>query len=244
MKPAQLKRLTLAFAVAGLTAAGGAHADVLTTDVASQGIGTGLNFTFNLNNVNQSRTVGTFAVENLTTGSSFLAFCADILTTINNLEITQVNAGGVAFDAVSNPSFFNSSVANDVQALFDQRYGSLNLSDNSQTAAFQISLWEIIHDNADKTIGGGDLVWDVPQADPNGALKTDVLTTAGTWLANLADPTPANSFDLTVWQTAAGAPESQPYIQASLPSNGVPVPGTLALGLASLVGFGVVRRRR
>ena len=244
MKSAQLKRLTLAFAAAGLMAAGSAHADVLTTDLASQGIGTGLNFTFSLNGTNESRTVGTFAIDNLTTGTSFLAFCADILTPISNLEITQVNPGGLAFDAVSNLTFFNGAVGNDVQALFDQRYGSLDLTDNTQTAAFQISLWEIIHDNADKTVGGGDLVWDIPQADPNGVLKTNVLATAGDWLANLAAPTTENSFDLTVWQTAAGVPESQPYIQATVPSNNVPVPGTLALGMAGLLGLGLLRGRR
>ncbi|MCB1914191.1 MAG: hypothetical protein KDG52_00515 [Rhodocyclaceae bacterium] len=244
MKSAQLKRLTLVFATAGLMAAGSAHADLLTTDLASQGLGTGLNFTFNLNGDNLSRIVGTFDVTNLTTGSSFLAFCADILTPIHNLEISQVNPGGIEFDAISNLTFFNGTVGNDVQALFDQRYGSLDLTDNTQTAAFQISLWEIIHDNADKTIGGGDLIWDVPQADPSGALKTDVLTTAGIWLAGLSDPTVDDTYDLTVWQPVAGAAESQPYIQASLPSSSVPVPGTLALGLASLIGFGVVRRRR
>ena len=242
MKSAQLKRLTLVFATAGLMAAGSAHSDNLVTDINSQGIGSGLSFGYTFDGTHTNRTVGTFDVTNTTAGTSFLAFCADILTDVAGTAVV-----GQEFEAVSTLTFFSTAVGNDVQALFDQRYGLLDLADNAQTSAFAISLWEIIHDNGDKTTGSGSLIWDNPQDGSSPdivAIKNGVLATADQWLSSLADPTVEDTYDLTVWQTAASGAESQPYIQASLPSSSVPVPGTLALGLASLIGFGVVRRRR
>ena len=236
---ARLRTTAIAIAMGAMLVSGGARADALTTEATSLGISTGLNFDVTIGGTAQGRTAGSFDVTNLDTGTSFFAFCADILQSVSSQELSIVNPTGLEFTATSTLLFTGSaSETQNVQALFDQRYGALNLTSQVDTAAFQIALWELIDD--DGALGTGNVVWGTAAA---ASAQETALAVASDWLANLSDPTADDTYDLTVWETLTD-PLSQPYIQATLAQTGnVPEPGTLLLGLAGLAGLGYMRRR-
>ena len=179
------------------------------------------------------RTAGSFNITNNDTGTSFAAFCADISTGISPFALV-----GLEYDKLAAASFITDPTKlQNVQSLYDQRYGTLDLTSKINTAAFQISLWELLDDG---NLGTGNVMWSAT-ADAD---KSSALAMAGNWLTNLSDPTATDTYDLNVWSRGTRDPNSQPYIQASLiPTGNVPEPGTLLLGLAGLAGIGMMRRK-
>jgi MYXO-CTERM domain-containing protein len=214
----KLKRCILGLAVGGLFAASCAHADTL----VNPGAPNGLAFNFN-NPAASSDVLGSFTVNNTTTQSSFVAYCLEVL---QNISTT----------AVYTSSIFNNA---DVQALYDQRYGSLATAGSPariQQAAFQIALWEILD------TGNVSRATALTTGSVNGwtPFEQQALTLAGSWLTTLVDPTPGvNTYTLTRWSNGP----AQDLLQATLRTQAVPLPSTLLLGLAGLLGLGAVRRQ-
>ena len=233
MKTAHVKASALAAALAATLFAGAAQADSLTTDFNSLGLGTGLIFDVTIGGNAVQRSAGSFNITNNDTGTSFAAFCADISTGISPFALV-----GLEYDKLAAASFITDPTKlQNVQSLYDQRYGTLDLTSKINTAAFQISLWELLDDG---NLGTGNVMWSAT-ADAD---KSSALAMAGNWLTNLSDPTATDTYDLNVWSRGTRDPNSQPYIQASLiPTGNVPEPGTLLLGLAGLAGIGMMRRK-
>jgi hypothetical protein len=223
----KLKRSILGLAVGGLFAVSCAHADTLTNPGAANGLA------FNFNNPAASSDVlGSFAITNTTTNSSFLAYCLEVLQNISS-------------PAVYTSSLFNNQ---DVQALFDQRFGGLAAAGQPrrvQEAAFQITLWEILDTgnvNRATALTTGNLNGWAPAdtTPPDQGLEQQALTLAGTWLTTLADPTPGvNTYTLTRWSN----PNAQDLVQATLTTQTIPLPSTILLGLLGLAGLAAVRRQ-
>ena len=173
MKTAHVKASALAAALAATLFAGAAQADSLTTDPSSLGLGTGLIFDVTIGGNAVQRSAGSFNITNNDTGTSFAAFCADISTGISPFALV-----GLEYDKLAAASFITDPTKlQNVQSLYDQRYGTLDLTSKINTAAFQISLWELLDDG---NLGTGNVMWSAT-ADAD---KSSALAMAGNWLTN------------------------------------------------------------
>lgn len=212
----KLKSCAIGLAAAGLFSMSAAHADTLD----SLGAVGGLAFDWNIDGSPLTATVGRFDVDNQTTSDSFIAYCLEV---IQGLDVP---------DDYTASAFSNAGL----QALYDQRFASVDT--RVEEAAFQIALWEIL-DDSDLTTG--QLTGWAPgddAANPDFALEVEALALTEDWLANLADPSAGNDWNLTAWRSDT----SQDLISAT-PSETVPVPSSLLLGLTGIFGLAALRRR-
>ncbi len=126
------KKSAVALAAVGLFASASAQADslVLEQDINS------LAFTVNVGGQQDDVVAGVFNVDNLTTGGSFLAFCFELL---QGVGVGSLTPPGLEFTAAS-------AVNANTQMLFNQSYATLDFTDASALAGFQIALWETLDD--------------------------------------------------------------------------------------------------
>lgn len=215
------KKSAVALAAVGLFASASAQADSL---VIEQDINA-LAFTVSVGAMQDDVVAGVFNVENLTTGSSFLAFCFELLQ-------------GVGVGALTPPGleFTAGNVVNaNTQALFNQSYATLDLTDASALAGFQIALWETLDDGNLTTGTYKNWVGDT------GSFEEDLaLLVAETFLDNITLGVPGTgNYKLTTWLNG----NSQDLIQAT-PGTTVPEPTSMLLGALGLAGMAAVRRRK
>ena len=215
-----LKKAALALAAAGLLASAPAHADTLAMELDINSL---MGFKVDVNGTG-TKTVdtGVFNVSNATTGSSFLAFCYELLQGVN------VNAlNGMTFS----PS---SVIPGAVQTLFNQSYAEVHFDNAVEVAGFQIALWETLDDNNLNT--GALSNW---AGATNSADEGDALFNAEIFLDRVVSGgANTGNYQLTVWQS----PDSQDVIQAS--AAAIPEPTSLMLGALGLAGLSLVRRRK
>lgn len=222
----QIKALAAASAIAFMSSP--AMADFLQVDSRQVPSYT---YTVDINGASSPVSARYYNVTNLDTTDSFIAFCIEM-----GADVTTSAWNGTADmtpTATSDAAFPQSVVG--IQSLYDQRFGSLNLTSSVEVAAFQLALWEL----TDTTNTGTDFFG--TGAFRNYAGNQDAIALATDWLTNLSDPTPnVDTYDLTAWMGGA----TQDMISAARGAS-VPEPGTLALlGLAGIAGLGVTRRKK
>lgn len=214
------KKAALALAAAGLMASVPAHADTLAMELDINSL---MGFKVDVNGTG-TKTVdtGVFNVSNATTGSSFLAFCYELLQGINSNALN-----GMPFDA-------SSVIPAAVQTLFNQSYAEVHFDNAVEVAGFQIALWETLDDN---NLNTGNLSnWG---GATNSADEGDALFNAEIFLDRVANGgANTGNYQLTIWQS----PDSQDIIQAS--AAAIPEPTSLMLGALGLAGLSLVRRRK
>lgn len=214
------KKAALALAAAGLLASVPAHADTLATELDINSL---MGFTVDTANAGPLAVdTGVLNVTNLSTGSSFLAFCYELLQGINSNALN-----GMPFDA-------SSVIPAAVQTLFNQSYAEVHFDNAVEVAGFQIALWETLDDN---DLNTGNLSnW---AGATNSAEEGDALFNAEIFLDRVANGDPSTgNYQLTIWQS----PDSQDVIQAS--AAAIPEPTSLMLGALGLAGLSLVRRRK
>lgn len=203
----KLKSTVAVMFAAGMLVATGAHADQLKMELKNDS-----NFEVKDNVTHQiSSTAGYFEVENAGKGS-FQAFCYELTSGVSLEAITT----GMDFSEHSNNNEYTA-------ALFNQFYGTLDMNDATNVAAFQIALWET---QDDRNLNAG--------AYSSWSSSGGVLGKASSYLSAL-DTSTQNKYALTVWKNDL----SQDIIQAAP----VPEPETYAMFAVGLALLGLRRRK-
>lgn len=170
--------------------------------------------------------------------NAFVAWCLDIM---NNLAIP---AGGQQYNTTTAP-FTNTTGALDpvtlpnVESLFETAYSSVDITDNAQSAGFQLALWEVLYET-DATF---DLTAGTFSQSLSGSAQDAAEAAANSYLALLAGGVVTQGYNFTYYEsgtTGTGDQLSQNLVSVAP----VPLPAAawmLGLGLAGLYG---ARRRR
>lgn len=215
------KKPALAMAVIGVLASASAQANDL---VISPDLGAP-SFTVDVSGTSKDVVATLFTVSDQTTGSSFLAFCYELLQ----------NIGAAAYVPPGLPYTAGSVVSAATQALFNQSYASIDLGNQAQVAGFQIALWETLDDSNRNS--GAYTNW---LGDTGSAVEANALAVADDLLAKVRSGAPNTAdYQLTAWNNAT----SQDLIQAAPRGNQVPEPSSALLGMLGLGSLVALRRR-
>lgn len=159
--------------------------------------------------------------------SSFMAWCVDIYHFISP---------STSYTLVSGDDFYSSASykATDLERLASYVFDNGLLTNNFQSAAFQLAVWEIVNDRASTgnyDVDDGD--FKVTSGDAG------VRGLAQSWLNVVDAGTYAISQELSVWRQ--NYPASTQDLAVFAP---IPEPETYAMLLAGLLVMGFVARRR
>lgn len=191
---------------------------------------------FNMAETGPGSTVG------LGLGNTFIAFCMDIITTMQNGQEYKIN-NATPF-ANSGGSDLSESLAGStrialVQNLFDSAYGTL--AGNADTAAFGLALWELTHEEADTAISLSTL--NVTQG--NFSVASSVSGAANTMLTNALSYIDGQKFRLDFIENVRGEPApSGTAAQNLVTATVVPLPAAGLLLFGAIGALGVASRRR
>ncbi len=191
------------------------------------GGGGSANVTVNANGQTTQAQAGGFRV---TDGvENFVAWCLDIFNTVSlpaPYTITETPFTGATF---------TTTVVDNLTRLFNTAYTSVNLSNNAQSAGFQLALWEVITE--------GDPAFDVTSGDfqwTGGS--TGARDFANEYLDMMSGPE-TEQFVLTFFQS--GFDDDHKQISQNLVSVApIPLPAGVWLLGAGLLGLVAVGRRR
>jgi len=179
--------------------------------------------------------------------NSLITWCLDLFGSLKDDLTYQIT------DTPFGDNVIETFRLNNIQALFDTSYGSLDLTSSSQSAGFQIALWELLYEDS------GTYNVDENSWSKRGNFYVDwgsssAVAKANEFLSNIAKDIVGEIYDLTYYdagsstgrhtyknyQDLVGGVEIPP---SQTPE--VPLPATAWLlggGLAALFGF--ARRRK
>lgn len=178
---------------------------------------------------------GAFDVSAEAFDGDFAAWCLDLANQLklpSSYEITSTPFSG-------NP--ISAAVQSTVKALFDTAYSTLNLNSNSQSAGFQLALWEILTETKTKK---GKPVYNVVSGNFYVSnTSSSAINAANGFLGNL-NGTKTGDYTLTFLQSTDGRQSLVTAAQPAPTPSEVPLPAAGLLLFGALGGLGVVARRR
>lgn len=167
-------------------------------------------------------TAGTFQMNGGTELGNFAAYC---------VELAQALQSSATYEIM--PNLFAGRILSNIDRLFSSAYGGVDTA--LEASAFQVALWEIVHDDAETLdLGSGNVIISGNDA---------VTGLASNYLGGLADAA-TGLYDLTFLESA----DAQDLVTANLivTSNGaapIPLPASSLLLLGSLGGLIAARKR-
>ena len=159
-------------------------------------------------------------------GQSFIAFCLDLLGTLNNNADYEVTDTPFA----TKHTLSDYQVGN-VKNLFNSSYGSVDTDDNIQAAAFQMALWDVLYEEDDADLGLD--VGKVQGFGDDAVDGTDVTDLANSFLGNVAGYGGPALYKVSFLEATNDA--RQDLVTAQLAPVPVPAAGLLLIG-----GFGAL----
>lgn len=151
----------------------------------------------------------------------FVAFCLDIANYLR--DDTDYKVTDTPFSNYAIP-------VSRVQTLFDANFASVDVTDESQSAGFQLALWESIYDD-DANLATG--------AFQGSGLTGSITATAQSYLDAAATYAGGTAFKLTFFDS-----QNQPRSQNLVTATPVPLPAGAVLLVSALGLMGVMRRRK
>ena len=157
---------------------------------------------------------------------NFTAWCLDIVTAMKTSSVYKTTV--TPFQ-----NLISASRITDITRLFDTGYSTLNLANNTDSAGFQLALWELMYENAPTY----DLI------SGNFQATSAALGKATTLLGNLSGPI-TQSYKLTWLQSNDPHVGGGHYSQNLVTASQVPLPAGGLLLAAAMGGLAALRRRK
>ena len=160
----------------------------------------------------------------------FDAFCLDIATWLRLPSLYTVTGSPFASDPLS------ALQRSDIGKLFNTAYKSLDLTNATQSAGFQLALWEIVNEAAGNSyaLGSGNF-------SATGSAAANSFADA--LLAGLSGPV-TQHYRLTFLASTDPRIDGGHYSQNLVTVSPVPLPAAGLMLMAGLGGLGLMRRRR
>ena len=155
----------------------------------------------------------------------FDAFCLDISAHMQGTSDYQVT--GTPFDN----SLLSPTQLADIESLYETGYSTLDLTDPSETAAFQLALWEIANEDS------GAYAMTTGSFTASGSAA---VAEADALLAGLGGPS-TQQYDLFYLQST---PRDTPRSQNLVTAAPIPLPAAGLMLLGAIAALRGVRRRR
>lgn len=166
-----------------------------------------------------NQSAGEFQLSNEDTGKTLFGYCIDLFDTIN----------GQADYGVLTPG---SRIVTALEGLFTNHYSKVN--DRLTSAAFQLSVWEIVYEEDDLAQSPYSL--ETGDFTSSRSTNEDAWDLSEDWLADLGYTN--SGYSLSFWD---GTAESSQDLVTATP---VPVPAAGVLLVVGLGALGAVARRR
>lgn len=169
---------------------------------------------------------GAFALSANELGGNFIAWCLDIydeLDLASNYQITTTPFSDLALSAADQA---------DIKALFDTSFFDLDLSSDTESAGFQVALWEIAFEGDGNT-------YDAATGD-FAIASSSAIGVANGFLDLLGGPTTGN-YELTFLESDGN---SQDLVTASVSAVPLPASGLMLMGALAGLGLLSASRRR